>query len=118
GPGLAAAVAIAALIDLVILRARNGAWEFPSGAILTALIVTMVLSPDEPWYVPVCTSAIAVVSKYVFRSKSANIFNPAALALVATFYIFNPGQSWWGALPDVAPPALGLVVLFATGIFI
>jgi Na+-translocating ferredoxin:NAD+ oxidoreductase RnfD subunit len=35
---------------------------------------------------------------------------------VVTFYIFDPGQSWWGALPEITPAAL--VVLFATGIFI
>ena len=47
---------------------------------------------------------------------SANVFNPAALALVASFYIFQTGQSWWGALPEL--PMTAIVVLFATGIFI
>jgi Na+-translocating ferredoxin:NAD+ oxidoreductase RnfD subunit len=45
------------------------------------------------------------------------VFNPAALALVVTFYLFDTGQSWWGALPEITP-LLGLAVLFATGIFI
>ena len=76
----------------------------------------MVLTPHEPWYVAACTSAIAIASKYIVRTRSANVFNPAALALVATFYVFNTGQSWWGALPEIAP--LALVVLFATGAFI
>jgi Na+-translocating ferredoxin:NAD+ oxidoreductase RnfD subunit len=44
------------------------------------------------------------------------VFNPAALALVITFYMFDTGQSWWGALPEITP--LALVVLFASGIFI
>jgi len=52
----------------------------------------------------------------VLRVGSANVFNPAALALVATFYVFNTGQSWWGALPELTP--LALVLLFATGVFI
>jgi Na+-translocating ferredoxin:NAD+ oxidoreductase RnfD subunit len=115
-PGLLSAVAIAALIDAPILRVRSGAWEFPSGAILTGLLVAMVLSPQEPWYVSACTSAVAIASKYLFRTRSANVFNPAALALVVTFYVFDTGQSWWGALPDVSPAAL--LVLVATGIFI
>ena len=76
----------------------------------------MVLSPHEPWYVPACTSAVAIVSKYVFRTRSANVFNPAALALVVTFYVFDTGQSWWGALPEISPFALP--VLVGTGIFI
>jgi len=115
-PGLASAVIVAALIDILILRIKRNAWEFPDGAILTGLLVAMVLSPQQPWYVAGCTSAVAIVSKYIFRTRSANVFNPAALALVATFYAFNTGQNWWGALPEITP--LALVVLFATGIFI
>lgn len=115
-PGLAAAVVVAGVMDLLILRKMHGDWEFPSGAVLTGLIVAMILTPQEPWYVGACTSAIAIASKYTARTRSANIFNPAALALVATFYIFNTGQSWWGALPEITPWAL--LLLAATGIFI
>ena len=115
-PGLASAVIVAALIDVLILRKIRKAWEFPDGAILTGLLVAMVLTPHEPWYVAACTSAVAIVSKYIVRTRSANVFNPAALALVATFYVFNTGQNWWGALPEISPFAL--VVLFASGAFI
>jgi Na+-translocating ferredoxin:NAD+ oxidoreductase RnfD subunit len=115
-PDLAASVAAAALVDLLILRKKYGVWEFPDGAVLSGLFVAMVLSPFEPWYVGACTSAFAIVSKYIFRTRSANVFNPAALALVVAFYVFHTGQSWWGALPEITPWALA--VLFATGIFI
>lgn len=115
-PGLASAVIVAALVDLLALRAIRSVWEFPSGAILTGLIVSMVLTPHEPWYVGACTSAIAIASKYIVRTRSANVFNPAALALVITFYLFNTGQSWWGALPEITPFAL--IALFAAGVFI
>jgi Na+-translocating ferredoxin:NAD+ oxidoreductase RnfD subunit len=116
GPGLLSAVLAAVLVDLPILRARTRRWEVPSGAILTGQLVAMVLSPYEPWYVPACTSAIAIASKYVVRTRSANVFNPAALGLVVTFYLFDTGQSWWGALPESSPLAFAAVVL--TGIFI
>ena len=115
-PGLTAAVLVAALIDAPILRWRKSSWEFPSGAVLTGLIVAMVLSPQEPWPVTAAISALAVVSKYIFRTRSANVFNPAAFAIVATFYVFDTGESWWGALPELPPFALA--VLFAAGIFI
>jgi len=116
GPLLVSAVLVAGLIDVFIIRKRNKAWEFPSGAVLTGLIIAMILSPYEPWYVAAATSAIAVVSKYVFRSRFANIFNPAALAIVTTFYIFDTGQSWWGALPELEP--IAIAILFLTGVFI
>jgi Na+-translocating ferredoxin:NAD+ oxidoreductase RnfD subunit len=116
GPQLVAAVAAAALVDVVILRVRNHAWEFPSGAVLTGLIIAMVLSPHEAWHVSAAASVIAIVSKYLVRTRSANVFNPAALSLVATYYLFDSGQSWWGALPELPPLALAL--LLAAGVFI
>jgi Na+-translocating ferredoxin:NAD+ oxidoreductase RnfD subunit len=115
-PGLIAGVIVASLIDAAALRWKRKRWEFPSGAILTALIVAMVLSAQEPWYVVAVTSAVAVASKYVFRTHAANIFNPAALAIVVTFFVFNTGQSWWGALPELPP--IAEVMLVASGLFI
>ena len=92
------------------------AWEFPSGAVLTALIVAMVLRAQEPWYVTTATSVAAILSKYIFRSRTANVFNPAALAIIASFYVFHTEQNWWGALPEVAPNAK--LALIASGVFI
>jgi Na+-translocating ferredoxin:NAD+ oxidoreductase RnfD subunit len=114
---LVAASALAAMaLDVVILRVREDAWTFPDGALLTGLFVAMILSPHEPWYVGAVTAVVAVASKYAARVGNANIFNPAALGLVATFFVFDTGQSWWGALPEL--PSFALVALFATGIFI
>ena len=115
-PGVIAAALVAMLIDAPILRWRDKVWSFPSGALLTGLLVAMVLSPHEPWRIAAITAAVGVVSKYVIRGRSANVFNPAALALVATFYVFDTGQSWWGALPELPMPAIA--ALFATGLYI
>jgi Na+-translocating ferredoxin:NAD+ oxidoreductase RnfD subunit len=114
--GMVSATLAAGLVDLAFLRAIKKTWEFPSGAVLTAIITAMVLRAQEPWYVTTITSVIAILSKYVFRSRSANVFNPAALAVIASFYMFHTGQSWWGALTDVMPVAK--VGLIAAGIFI
>jgi hypothetical protein len=89
---------------------------FPDGAMLTGWIVALILSPHQPWYVAAVTAVVGVASKYAARVGNANVFNPAALALVATFYVFGTGQSWWGALPEITP--LALTALFATGVFI
>lgn len=115
-PGVIAAALVAMAVDAPILRWRDDTWVFPSGALLTGLLVAMVLSPHEPWYIAAVTAAVGVVSKYVARGRSANVFNPAALALVATFYVFDTGQSWWGALPEL--PIVAIAALFATGVFI
>jgi Na+-translocating ferredoxin:NAD+ oxidoreductase RnfD subunit len=115
-PSVIASVLAAAIIDAPILRRRGRWWTFPDGAVLTGLFVAMVLSAFEPWYVGATTSAAAVLSKYLFRGRTANVFNPAALGLVVTFYAIGTGQDWWGALADAG--IVGLVALFATGLFI
>jgi Na+-translocating ferredoxin:NAD+ oxidoreductase RnfD subunit len=114
--GLVSSSIAAGLTDVLILRLRKKCWEFPSGAVITAMIVTMVLRAQEPWYVTTITSVIGVLSKYVVRSRSANVFNPAAVAIVASYFLFHTAQNWWGALTDVAP--LAKLLLLASGAFI
>jgi enediyne biosynthesis protein E5 len=114
---MGSAVLAAGVVDLFILRLRKHVWQFPSGAILTAMIVTMVVRAQEHWYVPAATSVVAVLSKYAIRTRSANVLNPAAFALVLMFYVLPMGQSWWGALPEVSPLWLRAVLL-AGGIYI
>jgi len=113
---VAAAIFAAIVIDVPILRIRKRRWVFPDGALLTGIIVAAVLSPREPWYVEAVTAAVAVASKYVFRVRTANVFNPAAFGLVVTSFVFQTAQSWWGALPEVNP--LAIVLLIGGGVFI
>ena len=115
-PGVLAASLGAMAVDAPILRWRGGTWAFPSGALLTGLIVAMVLSPYEPWYVVLCTAVVGVLSKYAARTRSANVFNPAAAAVVVTYFAFHTGQSWWGALADL--PGWTTAALLASGAFI
>jgi Na+-translocating ferredoxin:NAD+ oxidoreductase RnfD subunit len=114
-PRMLIAVSAAALVDAAVLRLRWRRWQFPSGAILTALFVVMVLSAQLPWYTDAVVSVVAIASKYA-RTRAANIFNPAAAAIVVTFPFLHTAQSWWGALPEVAVPAQ--LVLAASGIYI
>ena len=115
-PGLLAAVGIAAALDFALLWLTRGKPEWPSGAALTALFVGLILDPNTPAYIIACTAVLAVNSKYLLRTRWANIFNPAAIALIANYYLFGSGQSWWGALPDL--PAPFVLALLAGVVFI
>ena len=99
-PALAAGILAAMVVDTPLLRWREGEWVFPDGALLTGLLVATILSPHEPWWHAAVTSAIAIASKHLLRVGKANVFNPAALALVITFYLLDAGHSWWGSLPE------------------
>ena len=116
-PGLLAAVGSAVLLDAALLWLTRGKPTWPSGALLSALFVVLILDPHTPAYVSACTAIVAINSKYLVRTRLANIFNPAALALVANYFLFASGQSWWGALPDLPVPfvlpLLGAVLLIA-----
>jgi Na+-translocating ferredoxin:NAD+ oxidoreductase RnfD subunit len=115
-PEVIGAATGAALLDVALACVIRGAWFFPSGALLSGLIVALIVSPTEPLRVAVVTAMLAVNSKYLFQARGRHIFNPAALALVVAYFLFASEQNWWGALANVPPPFV--VVLIATGLFI
>lgn len=99
-PPIMNAVGAAALADIIIQRLERRVWIFPTAGILTGLIVALVLSPYESLVIAPATAILAITSKHLFRARLANIFNPAAFALVVAAVLFDAGHSWWGALPD------------------
>jgi Na+-translocating ferredoxin:NAD+ oxidoreductase RnfD subunit len=110
---IALAVGSASALDVVLLGLRQRRTVLPDGAALTGLLLAMVFSAREPWYVPIVGSAIAIGSKHAFRSLGANIFNPAALALVAVAVVFQSGEDCWGSLPSLG--AVGAVAFVVGG---
>jgi Na+-translocating ferredoxin:NAD+ oxidoreductase RnfD subunit len=84
---------------------------------LTGLLVALVLGAREPWFVFATAALIAIASKYLFRTRAANVFNPAAVGLVAAFYLFDTAQNWWGALPSIVPGA-SWPLLLGSGIYV
>lgn len=114
-PGLLSAMTVAMLVDLPLLRWRDGAWSVPDGAMLTGWLIAVVLSPHVPWRIAAATAVVGIVAKHALRVRRANVLNPAAAALVASYYLFDTGQSWWGALPEL--PAVWVAAVLATGAF-
>ncbi|HVA65073.1 MAG TPA: RnfABCDGE type electron transport complex subunit D [Terriglobales bacterium] len=115
-PGLAAAALAAGAADLLFMRWMQRRWIFPDGALLTGLLVAMVLSEHEPWTYAAATALVAIVSKRLFRSRFANLFNPAAFGLVVTFYWLHTGQDWWGAMAQL--PVWSLLPVVIVGLYI
>jgi ferredoxin-NADP reductase len=65
---------------------------------ITWLILTLVIQPatDKSGFLfLVWAGLIAIGSKYVLAINRKHIFNPAALAVVTTFYLIGQGASWW-----------------------
>lgn len=114
-PPVLSAMATAAVLDVAIARLGRKVWVFPSGGLLTGLIIAFVLSAQESWIVPIAATTLAITSKQMFRTRLANVFNPAALALVIAAVMWDSGQSWWGAMPNLG--VAGAAILIATGWF-
>lgn len=114
-PPLAAAVVAAMVLDAPLIRWRDGAWSVPDGALLTGWLVGLVLSPFVGWPVAAATGAVSIGAKHLVRVRRANVFNPAAAGLVASALLFETGQSWWGALPDLS--TAWILLLLATAAF-
>lgn len=113
-PPLVAAMVAAMLLDTPLLRWRDGSWSIPDGALLTGWLVGLVLSPYVGWRVAAATGAFGIVAKHVLRVKRANVLNPAAAGLVASYVLFDTGQNWWGALPELPAPWTALLLATAT----
>ena len=113
---LAGSMGVAAAIDISVAKLDRHRWVFPSGGLLTAVIVVFLISPYESWIVPIAATVLAIASKHLVRTRLANVFNPAALALVVAAVLFHGGEDWWGALAGLGWP--GVLVLLITGGYI
>jgi ferredoxin-NADP reductase/Na+-translocating ferredoxin:NAD+ oxidoreductase RnfD subunit len=81
---------------------------------ITAFILALIIPPTLPsdlsgmlfvfW-----ASLIAMGSKYILTIGKKHLFNPAALAVVVTYFAFNENASWWvgGNLPLTAFVVIG-----------
>jgi Na+-translocating ferredoxin:NAD+ oxidoreductase RnfD subunit len=109
-PHVAAAVAGACMADVVLNKMFNGRGGWTSSALLSGLIVAFVLGVDTSSWVTLYVGALASGSKYLLKTGRGHLFNPAALALVASIPLFATGQSWWGAGGDLPMVFLALVL--------
>lgn len=93
---LLSAVATAMTLDLIINYLKRRKFIIPSSAFITGMIVALVLSPEVHWYIPMTASAVAIAQKHLLRYKNRSIFNPAAIGLLTTIFLFNANINWWG----------------------
>ena len=84
--------------------------KIPFSAIITGLIIGSVAPINAPILLVVIASMVAVLSKYLIKTKSSNVFNPATLGLLVSLAIFGIGDEWWATS---SYNVYGLLVSFA-----
>lgn len=91
---LIAAPLAAAIMDIGISYSKTRRLIKPLTAIISGLIIALVL-PLSPLHVIAFAAAAAMILKHIIRRKGRNIFNPAALGLLAASVLFSTDTSWW-----------------------
>lgn len=82
--------------DFVFLRIRKNPLFFPSAAIVTGLLITLISDPNFSWYQIVIICAVTIASKNFIRPLGRHVFNPTAFGLIASSVFFGNAISWWG----------------------
>lgn len=84
-------------------------------AYISALILALIISPikslqDVPFLL--WAGMFAMASKYVLTINKKHIFNPAAIAVVLTAFIFGDSASWWVGTASMLPfVCLGFLIV-------
>ena len=111
------AVITALIIDGLIIKWKSKNWYFPSGAVISSIIIAQLISANYITLIGVVI--LSLILKYLLRPKFRNIFNPAALSVVTATIIFpfipffdSIFSTWW-ASSKIITPILGwaLVIL-------
>lgn len=69
---------------------------------ITAFILSLIITPirsvsEVPFFALV--SMLAICSKFLLAISKKHLFNPAALGVFLSFYLFKFGASWWVGNP-------------------
>ncbi len=78
-------------------------------AYITALILALIITPVMPTSLGhisflIWAAGLAMASKYILAIRKKHIFNPAAVAVLITAFVFQQYASWWigGNIPMLA----------------
>jgi Na+-translocating ferredoxin:NAD+ oxidoreductase RnfD subunit len=106
------AVSVALLVDFIGIYIRERKKVFSESAVITGLIISLLISPDSKWFIPVTAAFAAIAIKHILRWKGKHIFNPAASGLLVSFLFFKDSMSWWGGMNFWMILLMGIPMMF------
>ncbi len=90
----ASVIPLGMAFDYLLHRRQTGRPNWQS-ALITSSIVTVLMPPDIPYYVPVAAVLLAIASKHFLLHGKRHVFNPAAFGVVITAAAFGFSLGWW-----------------------
>lgn len=122
-PQVLIAVISCMIIDGIFEFVKNKKFAFSQSALISGLIISEVLAPNQKLYIPMLVSILAISSKHFINfdrrgSKSRllvnrHVFNPANLGMFIAMLIFpSVSVSWWGGSNLILMAILGLFLAY------
>lgn len=90
------AVISAMVIESVILFFKDRKLSISDSSIISGLIIGYVLYCDNPWWIFLLASLLAICSKHLIRINKKHLFNPAALGIFLATILFGASTQWKG----------------------
>ncbi len=69
--------------------------KIPFSGMITGLIIGVVAPINAPLLAILVAGIAAILSKFLIKVKSSNVFNPAAFGMLIGLGLFSIGDSWW-----------------------
>lgn len=103
---------VANKIFSAIFNAPTNVESYNITALILCLIITPALSPNNLLFMTFA-GIFAMGSKYILAINKKHVFNPAAIGVVASYFLINQGASWWvGDFPLIPLTlVLGLLIV-------
>lgn len=79
-------------------------------AVITGLILALIVGPAQlprDYVFLTWAATLAMASKYILARHNVHMFNPAAIALVATGFFAGQTASWWVGTASLTPFVIG-----------
>ena len=92
---LVIATSSAVIFDFLFLKLRKIELFPPAAAITTGVIISLLTSPNLPFYEIIIASFVAISFKNFARGINRHIFNPAGIGVLVSSFLFHHPVSWW-----------------------
>lgn len=90
------AIFSAVAAESVILIFRDRKICVTESSVISGLIIGFVLSTDNPWWIILAASFLAISSKHLIHFHRKHLFNPAAFGIFLTIVLFGASTQWKG----------------------
>jgi Na+-translocating ferredoxin:NAD+ oxidoreductase RnfD subunit len=83
-----------------------------SSAVISGLIIGFVLVSDQPWWLIMLASVLAISSKFLIRFRGRHLFNPAAFGVFVSMLAFGASTQWKGTYVWYVLVPVGLYFIY------